>query len=476
MQADHGACKRRIFGWRPAALFSLALLCPTLGAAAEPAAQLWEAEVKKLAQPVVDAGLVPGMAIGIYEDGRVETYGLGVIAEDRPVPPDASTVYEIGSVSKVFTALLLAIAVGRGEVALSDPLSRLLPANVEAPKRGGKEITLEHLATHFSGLPRLPSNLPVDSLDDPYAGYTREKLFAYLNGLRLRRSPGTRYEYSNLGFGLLGTLLSDQAKMDYDALVRERIAKPLAMADTGVRLSEDQVRRLAVPHRSGFRVSSWDGENALAGCGALRSTVRDLLRLVAAQVDPASSPLKDALTLVARRRREVGQNNSGIAGIALGWGIGERSTLLHNGQTGGYSSMVLVNPTHKKGVVVLANGGADSVIDLVAEGILRTMVGESVEPPHIRPSITLSDSQLDRLVGEYPSPYDYSLSITRQGHALLARLTGQPALRVYPETPTRFFYREVEAELEFEIDATTGRASAVTLFQNGQKARFKRKP
>lgn len=438
--------------------------------AKKPAPQ-WEAEVRRLAHPVLDAGLVPGMSIGIWDNGRVETYGLGRLSQDDPTVPDSSTVYEIGSVSKVFTGLLLAVAVGRGEVALDDPLSRHLPQGVRAPAHEGQEITLEQLATHFSGLPRLPSNLNATSLDNPYAAYTREHLFAFLTDFNLGKAPGSEYVYSNLGVGLLGTLLADKAKTDYEALLRERITKPLGMADTGVQLSDDQRKRLAPPHRSGSRVSNWD-LGTLVGAGAIRSTVHDLLKLVAAELDPASTPLTAALTLAAQRRRDIPQNKWGIA---LGWHIaGDGSTLWHTGQTGGYSAAVFISPSLKKGVVVLANG-ADSSIDVLTERIMQTVAGMRVEPPTVRCAVSLSEAELERLVGDYVSIY-FTISITRQGDAISARLTGQEALRVFPESPTRFFYREVPAELEFEIDPESGRAIAVTLLQNGNKIRCQRRP
>lgn len=431
-----------------------------------------EAEVRRLAQPLVDARLVPGLAIGIYEDGHVETYGLGVISKEHSVAPDAHTIYEIGSVTKVFTSLLLAEAVKRGEVSLDTPLSRVLPPDVKPPKRDGQEITLEQLATHSSGLPRIPSNMVADSLVNPYADYGRDKLFAFLNGYQIPRKPGAEWAYSNLGMGLLGTLLADKAGSSYGNLLQERIAKPLAMADTTVSLSSKQLPRLAPPHRGGLSVSNWDFA-ALAGCGAVRSTVSDLLKLVAAEVDPASSPLKASIQLVSQRRRAI----PGVRwSMALGWMIaGDGTTLWHNGQTGGYSSSVFVNPGLKKGVVVLANG-ADSAVDVLGERLIQALAGMKVQPPKVRRSIPLAEAQLDRLAGDYLSTAGLTITITRSGDALFAQLTGQAALHIHAESATRFFYREVEADLQFDIDPKTDRATAVTLFQNGKQLRCLRKP
>jgi len=430
------------------------------------------AEVKRLAQPLVDGGLVPGFAIGIYDDGRLETYGLGVISKTNHAVPDARTIYEIGSVTKVFTGLLLADAVQRGEVKLDTPISALLPPGVKSPKRDGHEITLEQLATHFSGLPRIPGNMPQGSLDDPYAGYGRDKLFKFLGSCELKHTPGEKYDYSNLGMGLLGTLLADKAGTNYESLMKQRIAKPLGMDDTTLQLSPDQLCRLAPGHRGGVRVSNWEFD-ALAGCGAIRSTVNDLLKLVAAQAVSSASPLKDTLTFAAQRRNSV---TGTTRAIGLGWEIaGDRSTLWHNGQTGGYSSSVFVNAGLKKGVVVLANA-AESAVDEVGEKLIQSLAGMKVQPRKVRDAVSVSEALLGRLTGEYAMSDQFVFTITRQDGALFAQLTGQSAFHVFAESPTHFYYREVEAELDFELDAKTDRAVALTLFQNGQKIRCPRKP
>jgi len=244
------------------------------------------------------------------------------------------------------------------------------------------------------------------------------------------------------------------------------------MGDTAQHLTPDQQRRLAPGHRGGIRVSNWDFD-ALAGCGAVRSTVNDLLKLVAAQADPAASPFKDTLTFAEQRRKTY---NGGTRGIGLGWEIaGDRSTLWHNGQTGGYSSTVFVNAGLKKGVVVLANA-AESAVDELGEKLIQSLAGMKVQPAKVRRVVPVAEVQLARLTGEYAMSDSLTFSITRKEDVLFAQLTGQAALHVFAESPTHFYYREVEADLDFEIDPKTDRAVAVTLFQNGQKIRCSRKP
>jgi CubicO group peptidase (beta-lactamase class C family) len=189
----------------------------------------------------------PGLLVVGATDGA-ET----AVASAGPVPGAAGSperaMFEIGSVTKVFTSLLLAIAVQRGEVALDDALSDHLPPGTHVPRRGDAEITLLHLATHRSGLPRLPPRFWWEALrhrDDPYAELTTERVLDALSRTRPRRSPGDRFRYSNFGAGLLGMALGHAAGADYETLVRDRIALPLGMMYTTVALDEDQRSRLA---------------------------------------------------------------------------------------------------------------------------------------------------------------------------------------------------------------------------------------
>jgi len=161
---------------------------------------------------------------------------------------DGNTIFEVGSVTKVFTSLLLADMAQRGQVALTDPVAKYLPAGVKMPERNGRQISLEDLATHTSGLPRLPSNLSPKDAANPYADYSVEQLYQFLSGYQLTRDIGPQYEYSNLGGGLLGHVLARRAGMDYEKVVRSRICEPLGMRSTSITLSDDMKTRFAVGH------------------------------------------------------------------------------------------------------------------------------------------------------------------------------------------------------------------------------------
>jgi serine-type D-Ala-D-Ala carboxypeptidase/endopeptidase len=178
---------------------------------------------------------------------RIVTYGGSAATNDRPL--DGDTVFEIGSITKVFTSLLLTEMVTRGEVALDDPVAKYLPGNVKMPARNGKQITFLDLATYTSGLPRVPDGIS-NTADNPYAAYTVEQLYGFLSNHTLRFDPGTHYEYSNLGFGLLGHVLALRAGTGYEDLLVSRVCAPLGLADTRISLNASMRERLAQGHLS----------------------------------------------------------------------------------------------------------------------------------------------------------------------------------------------------------------------------------
>jgi D-alanyl-D-alanine-carboxypeptidase/D-alanyl-D-alanine-endopeptidase len=304
-----------------------------------------------------------GIAVGVItpEGRRMISYGGFDHGDPRRV--DGDTVFEIGSVGKVFTALLLADMVQRGEVALNDPVAMYLPPDVKVPQFGGRSITLLDLATHTSGLPRLPTNFAPRDPSNPYADYSVAQLHSFLSGYELTRGIGAQYAYSNLGYGLLGHVLARRAGMDYEALVKSRIAVPLGLSSTAMNLPSSLAARLAVGHNETLQpVPNWD-DTTLAGAGSLRSSVNDLLTFLAAELGRADAPLGSAMASMLAVRRPTGTPD---LEIALGWHVSRqegREFVWHNGGTGGYSSFIGFCPQARVGIVVLANSeiGVDDV-------------------------------------------------------------------------------------------------------------------
>lgn len=297
-----------------------------------------------------------GMVVGmIGPDGR-RVIGRGPAGA---VPFDGGTIFEIGSMTKVFTALLLADMVRRGEVSLDDPAARYLPEGATMPTRGERQITLRDLANHRSGLPRLPDNLAPADMTNPYADYDEARLLAFLGGHRLTRDIGAQFEYSNLGAGLLGYLLARRAGTDFESLVAERITRPLGMDDSRVVLTADQRARLAAGHDAALRPTGpWDFPT-LAGAGALRSSVNDMLDFLALATGLASSALTPAANALLA---EDWQGATANVRSALGWAVllrGDRRIVLHDGGTGGHRAMMAYDPQARQGVVVLTNAAAE---------------------------------------------------------------------------------------------------------------------
>src|SRR4051794_35467212 len=259
-----------------------------------------------------------GIVVGIVEPNGRRVVAYGNLANRDPRSVDGATIFEIGSISKVFTSLLLADMVNRKEVTFDDPAAKYLPATVKMPERSGKSITLLDLSTHTSGLPRLPGNLKLKDPRNPYADYTVDDLYRFLSGYTLPRDPGSEFEYSNLGGGLLGHVLACRAGTDYESLIRRRITQPLGMPDTGIALSSSMEKRMATGHNAMLiPVANWD-LTTLAGAGALRSSANDMLTLLEAFLGYTESPLGPAMMATLGVRRPMGNTKFEIG---LAWAI-----------------------------------------------------------------------------------------------------------------------------------------------------------
>ena len=302
-------------------------------------------------------GRVPAIVVGVLSDDRAQVTALGSVQGE---PDPAALCWEIGSITKVFTGLLLAEMSIRGEVGLDDPIGRHLPGPVAArlpvPDR---QPTLTHLATHTAGLPRIPWAIlrRIRGSDDPYASLTEEQVFACL-GPRTVRPRRPRPHYSNFGMGLLGHLLGRAAGHPYSTLVQERLLGPLGLGATAVGTCDEG--STPVPgFRKGKPTPPWTF-GALEGAGALRSTAADLLTFARACLDPPTGTLGEALDLA---RRPFHRKGHPVA-MGLGWMLRNRDrhgcvteTCWHNGGTYGGSSFLAIDVPRRRAVVALGNAG-----------------------------------------------------------------------------------------------------------------------
>lgn len=326
---------------------ALVLLFCLVGQKAFASAQLND-DVRAMFSTWVKNGVMSSAVVGVIDGNDSAVYGFGKVSGDVPT---AQTVYEIGSVTKTFTALLLAQNVIAGTATLNEPVSNLLP-DYSIPTFAGKPITLLDLVTHTSCLPRMPSNFEPKHPENPYADYDSAKLKSFLKGYQLHCAPGSINVYSNLGFGLLGLALAEQAKTTYADLVEMQIAAPLGMTSTHVTLTPTMKRLLAPGHdEDGMTVANWDLD-ALAGAGALRSNAQDLIRYLQAHMRSVSADTSP-YALVQRPPQPTK-----FPKIGLAWHISSfrgQSVISKDGGTGGYASFVGFTANGRRGVVVLTN-------------------------------------------------------------------------------------------------------------------------
>jgi D-alanyl-D-alanine-carboxypeptidase/D-alanyl-D-alanine-endopeptidase len=521
--------------------------------------ELLPERIAKTAQERIDAGTYQTLVFGLVDNVKVGVFTFGKLNDGKA--PDGDTVYEIGSITKTFTATLLADAVLAGRFTLDTPVADLLP-DFKIPDRNGKKITLGEIGTQHSGLPRLPANLLPKDPANPYADYDAEKLKAFLGSYQLPRDPGASYEYSNLAFGLLGYALGQSENSDYQTIVSHKIFQPLGMTMTGTKLNDEMISHLAPGHdESGGAAKNWDFD-ALSGAGAIRSTVNDMLRYLQANVGVGQSSLTKTMQFAQQPRKEMTANMR----IGLAWMTTDKGIIWHSGGTAGYRSFIGFSPDGRKGVVILTNTEAD-VDDLgfatllesaplapahklsaLPSGTLDEYLGsyklteqlvlkisrdgdqlfgqatvQAAFPifpsakdeffakigeititftrddkgavsglvlhqhgDHTAPKLTaaqlppeaketaLPPETLSEYVGQYQFSFESAFEITLKGDHLEAQLTGQPAAPIYPSAKDKFFYKIVDAQLDFERDAT-GKVVAVILHQNGLNPRAQRR-
>ena len=411
-----------------------------------------------------------GIVVGVIEPNGRRVVAYGNLAKDDPRTLDGDTIFEIGSVTKVFTSLLLADMVNRKEVALDDPAAKYLPEHVKMKERSGKSITLHDLSTHSSGLPRLPSNLKLKDLRNPYADYSVDDLYQFLSGYELPRDPGSEFEYSNLGGGLLGHLLAYRAGTDYESLIGTRTTRPLGMPDTGIALSSSMKERMATGHTAMLApAANWDLPT-LAGAGALRSSANDMLTFLEAFLGYKESPLAPAMKAMLEVRRPLGKAN-----IGLGWFIfptDGREIANHDGGTGGFCSYVGYDPKERIGVVVLSNAFTPSgVVDIGLHLLNPKWPLANPEPPKQRTEIPMDPKLLDNYTGRYQLAPNLIFEVTRDGDRLFgqtfAQATAGPKFELFAESEKTFFAKVSNNQITFET-GPEDRAMSLILHRAGR--------
>ena len=328
-------------------------------------------ELKKTIREKVDDGTYQSVFVGIIDNEGVERYHYGTTAKGED-SIDENTIFEIGSISKVFTSLILADMVLNNEISLDDSIDKFLPETVKPPTWNGDKITLLDLATHTSGLPVMPNYPPNPDLDKEYE-YDKEGLYQYLSDFQLSREIGSQYEYSNTGGSLLGHVLSLHAEKSYEHTLKERILDKLGLDSTCVNQCDELRDRFATPHSLGEEADEAIFDDAMAGAGGVRSSGNDMLAFLSYAMDLDDSELQPAFELAQTPNHQINE----ILYTGLGWAIidnGERNIVWHNGATHGFASFVGYDSDSEQGVVVLTNSQA--LVDEIGLDVLDFSIEE----------------------------------------------------------------------------------------------------
>jgi len=418
-------------------------------------------ELKANIQECVNLEYTPSIAVGIIDSSGMHFYNYGKTKNENGKIVDERTIYEIGSISKVFTSLLLAELVAEGKMKLDDPIEKYLP-NVQVPNYKGVKITLKHLATHNSGLPRLPVNLNLgEDPDNPYAHYDEKMLLDFLEKYKLASEPGTKHEYSNLGAGILGYILTKESGMSLEGLFQKKVGDKLQFENTVTTLSTSQKENLALGHAGGDVVPNWDFQDALAGGGAFKSNVFEMLSFLKMQLPLDGNEISSAVKSTQKLQDHV-QTKMG-----LGWHFYKENIRWHNGGTGGYKSFCGIDLEKNRGVVVLSNS-TFSVDDL---GLHLLDENEAIEK--LRPIAKVDSNIFEDYVGKYILSGMMAVDVFSKEDKLYFQFFGQPAYRIYPESETLYFMLEIDVELDFVKDEN-GKVKSFIFTQDNYKQEVKR--
>lgn len=414
--------------------------------------------LETLCKQRVESEETPGIAVAVYEDGKSKfiSYGFSDLAAQEPVT--SKTLFEIGSVTKTFTCSALAYFVQKKELALNDLAQRHLPSSISLPEKNGKPITLLHLATAHSGLPRMPGNFSPADQTNPYIDYTEKELTAFLNNCELKNEPGTTYEYSNLGMGLLGFILTQEKNKSYGELVREVILSPLGMNQTSIS-GEGNSKHLATGYRETNPVKAWtwSKQSVLTGAGGLVSNAEDMLKFMVAQLNSDNTPLQAAFQQAHVERSDAG---SPTMQIGLGWHIRDHQYIWHNGGTGGFRSFIGFDPAKKRAIVILTNSTTG------ADDLGFHWLDESSPLKEIKMPLPLAAAAVKEYEGVYKINPTFKITITSKDKSLFLQSTAIPTVSIYAEEPDKFFLKTSDAKIQFKRNASN-QIEKLILYQNG---------
>ncbi len=444
-------------------------------------AQPTDSQIKQILTQRIDVDRqAVGLAAVIVEGDKVRFVTHGAMGVDKAEPITPDTLFEVGSITKTFTALLLADMVIKGEVKLDDPVEKWLPQGLRGLKlrdHAGSPIQLIDLATHRSGLARIPDNMPNSTRADPYVDYREQQLLVYLkdretlvesDGGKTTRKRDEAYAYSNLGFGLLGYVLARAADISYADLLQKRVLTPLGLTSTYLDIQRGELARFSNGHYidrdATLKLHKHWSFHVLAPAGALIMSARDMGRYAQAASGAIDTPLKAAFALAQKR---YGDGMAPINPQGLGWILAPmngRTVFNHDGTTGGFASSLWIDPKRASGVAVLSNSNAP-VTDIALH-----LLEPSIPLKHLAavraPAVSVDEKTLAQYVGTYRLQPNFDVTIRLRDGKLFAQATGQGEFELFGKSETAFFARVTPMEIVFE-DVKDGKAMRFQITQGG---------
>jgi CubicO group peptidase (beta-lactamase class C family) len=411
----------------------------------------------------IDNKFSVGTVVAFLEDGKVEYFVYGFSDTTNTVPISQKSVFEIGSISKTFTSLLMADLIKKGKLKPDDPIENYLPDSVKIPRPDGHKITFADLATHTSALPRMPDNFNPKDSTNPYVDYSVKNMYHFFKIYQFK-NPELKMNYSNLGVALLAHTLTQITGKPYEKMLQETICEPLKMKETS---TLNNSKFLTTGHAGNTPVAHWDMD-VFAGAGAIRSNAEDMMQYMKAQMGMVSTKLNPAIDLTQKPLRDVSPGMK----IGMGWFIrkvNQDEVITHSGGTGGYRSFAGFCRKTQRAIVIL-NNSTQSEDDL---GMRFFNPKATIMP--VKKEIRLSNQILQTYTGNYKIKNGTELvkagkefDVILQKDVLMVRLTGEKFTAIYPESESKFFCREVEASVLFSKNLD-GKISRITLYLSGQQ-------
>ena len=393
-----------------------------------------------------------GMVVGLMEPGRRHSVGYGSLRPNGGSAPDGQTLFGIGSIGKMFTAVLLGDMVVRGEVGLDDPVEDYLPKGMSVAHRG-RPITLADLATHTSGLPVVAPGMTSSG------GYTQQTFAEFLASYEPKRAPGERFDYSNAGYALLAFALCQRTGLDYEQLVARRIAGPLGLKSTFVTVPAPQRARLAQGHDAKLEPFKAVELSAFSRLGAIYSTANDLMTFIGMADGKSPTPLGRAFALLPLTRRVA----PAVGEQALGWEVktvgGSGPFFSKDGIGQGYGASVVFDPGTGQGAVVLSN------VESLPSDIARHLLRPAIPLAKSYVVVEMDPSQFGRFVGIFQIAPGRSVTVAIAKGRLTVELPGLAAK--LPLSPigspfgdVAFVSQQIGVEFKFRVDGQ-GQTTAV---------------